>query len=40
MNANGTGTVGTNTVAVTNGTRLYFIDETSGTAAEIKVVEQ
>ncbi len=36
-NANGfgTGNVGANTVAITDGSKLFFIDETSGTAASI-----
>jgi len=40
INANGTGNVGTNTVAITNGTKVFFIDESSGAPAEITVVEQ
>ena len=39
MGANGTGNVGSGTVAVTNGTRLFFIDEGGG-PARITVVEQ
>jgi len=40
-NANGfgTGNVGTNTVAITDGSKLFFINETSGTPASITVVE-
>ena len=36
----GTGSGGPNTVAVTNGTVLYVIDESSGAAAEVQVFEQ
>ena len=40
-NANGfgTGNVGTNTVAITDGSKLFFIDEAAGTPASITVVE-
>lgn len=40
-NANGfgTGNVGTNTVAITDGSKLFFIDETAGAPASITVVE-
>jgi len=39
INADGTGNVGANTVAITNGTRLFVLDE-SGSAAKINVAEQ
>jgi hypothetical protein len=35
----GTGNIGPNSVAITNGTKLFFIDETAGTPASITVVE-
>lgn len=38
INANGSGSIGTGSVAVTNGTTLYFIDEKQA-AAEVTVVE-
>jgi hypothetical protein len=39
INADGTGTAGANIVAITNGTRLFVLDETSA-AAKIVVAEQ
>jgi len=40
VNADGTGTVGPNTVSVTNGTLIYFIDESGGnTHPTVNVVE-
>jgi len=38
--ADGSGNLGPNTVAVTNGTVLYFIDEAAGAPAEVQVFEQ
>lgn len=38
-NGPGTGNVGANTVAITDGAKLFFIDEVSGTPASITVVE-
>jgi len=35
----GTGNVGANAVAITNGSKLFFVDETSGAPASIIVVE-
>ncbi len=40
IHADGTGSLGSNTVAVTNGTVLYVIDESSGAPAEVQVFEQ
>ena len=39
INSDGTGNVGPKTVAVTNGTKLFFIDESGGSAV-IKVLEK
>ena len=39
-NANGIGNVGPNSVAITNGTKLFFIDENTGAPAIIAVVEK
>jgi hypothetical protein len=42
-NANGTGNAGTNTIAITNGTKIFFFDEGStvgGSPAKIDVLEQ
>jgi hypothetical protein len=38
--ADGTGDVGANTVAITNGTKLFVIDESSSTPAAITIFEQ
>jgi hypothetical protein len=35
----GTGNVGANSVAITNGTKLFTIDETSSTTPSIRVLE-
>jgi hypothetical protein len=40
INADGTGNLGTNTVAVTNGRVLYFIDETAASPPLVQVFEQ
>jgi hypothetical protein len=40
INADGSGNLGANTVAVTNGTVLYFIDETGNLPPLVQVVEQ
>ncbi len=40
VNADGTGNVGTNNFSVTNGTKLFFIDEGTSSPAKITVVEQ
>jgi len=40
IHTDGTGNGGPNTVAVTNGTVLYVIDESSGAPAEVQVFEQ
>lgn len=40
INADGTGNAGTNTAAVTNGSTIYFIDETPGKDPSILVIQQ
>lgn len=40
ISANGSGNLGANTVAVTNGTVLYFINEADSAPAEVQVFEQ
>ena len=40
LHADGTGNLGSNTVAVTNGTALYVIEETGGASPEVQVFEQ
>jgi hypothetical protein len=40
INANGSGNLGANTVAVTNGLVLYFIDEADGAPAQVQVFEK
>lgn len=40
IQADGTGDLGPNTVAVTNGTRLFFINEAPGVPAAVQVFEQ
>jgi hypothetical protein len=40
INADGSGNLGANTVAVTNGKILYFINEAAGAPAEVQVFEQ
>ncbi len=40
INADGTGTMGANTVLVTNGTEIYFINEANGAPAEVQVFQQ
>jgi hypothetical protein len=40
INADGTGNAGANTVAVTNGSTVFFVDETPGQDPEIIVIEQ
>jgi hypothetical protein len=40
INASGSGSLGADTVAVTNGTVLYFIDEANGAAAQVQVFEE
>lgn len=40
ITGNGSGNLGANTVAVTNGTTLYVINEANGTAAAVQVFEQ
>jgi hypothetical protein len=40
ISANGTGNLGANTVAVMNGTTLYFINQASGAPAVVQVFEQ
>jgi hypothetical protein len=40
VNTDGSGNLGTNTAAVTNGKVLYFINEAAGAAAEVQVFEQ
>ena len=40
INADGSGNLGANTVAVTNGTVLYFIDETGNLPPLVQVFEQ
>ncbi len=40
VTANGTGNLGSGTVLITNGTKIFFIDEGTGAAAKISVVEQ
>jgi hypothetical protein len=40
INADGTGNAGTNTAAVTNGSTVFFVDETPGQDPEIVVIEQ
>lgn len=40
INSDGTGTMGSNTVLVTNGTEIYFINEASGAPAEVQVFQQ
>ena len=40
ISANGTGNLGANTVAVTNGTTLYFVNQGSGEPAVVQVFEQ
>src|ERR1700746_3655778 len=40
VTANGTGNLGSGTVLITNGTKIFFIDEGAGAAATISVVEQ
>ena len=40
VTANGTGNLGSGTVLITNGTKIFFIDEGAGAAAKISVVEQ
>ena len=40
INADGSGNLGANTVAVTNGTVLYFIDETGTSPPVVQVFEQ
>jgi hypothetical protein len=39
ISADGTGTLGANTVAVTNGTVLYYIDEANDAPAQVQVFE-
>ena len=39
-NADGSGSLGANTVSVTNGTVLYFIDETGKLPPVVEVFEQ
>ena len=40
IDSDGTGTMGPNTVLVTNGTEIYFINEASGAPAEVQVFQQ
>lgn len=40
INSDGTGTMGPNTVLVTNGTEIYFINEANGAPAEVQVFQQ
>lgn len=40
INASGSGNLGANTVAVTNGTALYFIDEANAAPAQVQVFEK
>lgn len=40
INSDGTGTMGPNTVLVTNGTEIYFINEASGAPAEVQIFQQ
>jgi Bacterial Ig-like domain (group 2) len=40
INADGTGNAGANTVAVTNGSTIFFVDETPGKDPQILVIEQ
>lgn len=40
ISANGSGTLGANTVMVTNGSVIYFINEADGAAAQVQVFEQ
>jgi hypothetical protein len=40
VNANGAGNLGANTVAVTNGAQLFFINEANGAPAQVQVFEQ
>lgn len=39
INSNGLGTLGPNTVAVTNGTLLFFLNEANGAPAQVQVFE-
>ena len=40
INSDGTGNIGTGTVLLTNGTKIFFIDEGTSSPAKITVVEQ
>ncbi|MGH9734590.1 MAG: Ig-like domain-containing protein [Candidatus Acidiferrales bacterium] len=40
VNSDGTGTMGPNTVLVTNGMEIYFINEASGAPAEVQIFQQ
>ncbi|HTU35299.1 MAG TPA: Ig-like domain-containing protein [Candidatus Acidoferrum sp.] len=40
INSDGTGTMGPNTVLVTNGTEMYLINEANGAPAEVQVFQQ